>query len=168
MIYNIDITKNKLIFFGTVTLVIIVITLLIDPRVTGVFVTLTIAVITWSLNEWSKRKNDEYKQRETTYLELLKNLSGFYSHSIDEDESIAIKARQEVINQLGLCWLYASDEVINKAAIFLDAVKSSSDEQENSIALGSLILAIRKDLIGKTELKPELFISFIVSPSKKS
>ena len=56
MIYNIDITKNKLILFGTVTLVIIVITLLIDPRVTGVFVTLTIAVITWSLNEWSKRK----------------------------------------------------------------------------------------------------------------
>jgi len=101
-------------------------------------------------------------------LELLKNLKGFYSHSIEEDESIAIESRQEVINQLVLCWLYASDEVIKKAAIFLDTVKSSSDEQENSIALGSLILAIRKDLISKTELKSELFVSFIVSPKKQS
>ena len=153
----------KAVVIGLISLVVILTTLWLDPRVTGLVVTFAIAVITWSLNEWSKRGYDEYKRRENTYLELMRNLRGFYEKAILEDERAAQIARENAIKQLGLCWLYASDEVVLMAGSFLDAVKIEKDQEKLQTALGKPILAIRKDLVGKTVIKPEDFKSFIVT-----
>ena len=49
---------------------------------------------------------------------------------------------------MALCWLYCPDAVIHKAYNFLDhvhtGVKKSDEEKEQ--ALGTFVLAVRKDL----------------------
>jgi len=126
--------------------------------VIGVILTLIGGFVTWYLNERSKRIYEEYKRKEERYSELIKSLRGFYVDSFSKE------LRDQFLNQLNACWMYCPDEVIYKAYTFLLMVhtdnKFSDDEKE--IAVGELILAIRKDLINrkplrKTELKPEDF-----------
>ncbi len=121
----------------------------------GAFV---ISLITWSLNERSKRIYEEYKRKEKKYSKLISALKSFYISSLDK------KLRDEFLNQLNLCWMYCPDGVIIKAYNFLSTVdtnnKSTNEEREK--ALGEFMLSIRKDLIKrkplkKTNLKPENF-----------
>lgn len=126
------------------------------------FVPIAGAVIAWFANEWRKRKWEEYQRKEDRYQELIKSLKGFYVSSWPHEDSKIHK--NNFIDQLNLCWMYCPDEVIHKAYAFIDVVLSgggASDEMRH-LALGELILAIRKDLIyGKvissTNLKPENF-----------
>lgn len=118
------------------------------------------AILTWYLNERSKRSFEEYKRKEERYTELIKSLKGFYSTDFDENK----KLRDEFINQVNLCWLYCPDDVILKAYNFLEKVhkgKKYSQKQKEK-ALGEFILAIRNDLINmkkikETKLDPEDF-----------
>lgn len=127
---------------------------------------LVILAISWLLNEWSKRRHENYIRKEQKYTALLKSLKGFYVHSQSRE------LREEFIDQINQCWLYCPDEVIQKAYAFLEKVhtdvKFSDLEKEKS--LGELVLAIRKDLytqypfknffkdlFKKTKLKPEDF-----------
>ena len=118
-----------------------------------------VALIAWLGNEWRKRQWEEYQRKEARYQELIMALKGFYLSSWNQDESKIMK--NHFIDQLNLCWLYCPDEVILKAYAFIDMIladRTRSDE-EKELTLGELILAIRKDLIGKkvlsrTQLKP--------------
>jgi len=117
-----------------------------------------ISVITWCLNERSKRIYEEYKRKEKKYSKLISALKGFYISSLDKE------LRDEFLNQLNLCWMYCPDEVIIKAYNFLSTIytdKKSTDKEKEE-ALGEFILSIRKDLIKRkplkrTNLKPEDF-----------
>ena len=115
-------------------------------------------LVTWYLNERSKRIYEEYKRKEEKYSGLIRSLRGFYVDSFNKE------LRTEFLNQLNLCWMYCPDEVIHKAYNFLLLVhtdqKHSDEEKEK--AVGAIMLAIRKDLIsrkplGKTNFKPEDF-----------
>jgi Pyruvate/2-oxoacid:ferredoxin oxidoreductase delta subunit len=121
----------------------------------GAFV---ISLITWSLNERSKRIYEEYKRKEEKYSKLIRALRGFYTSSFNKE------LRDEFLNQLNLCWMYCPDDAIIKAYNFLSTVdtnsKSANGEREK--VLGEFMLSIRKDLIKrkplkKTSLKPEDF-----------
>lgn len=125
-----------------------------------VIVTLAGGILTWRLNEKSKRVYEEYQRKEEKYAALIKSVRGFYTTSFEKE------TREEFINQLNLCWMYCSDDVIQKGYKFLETVhtqfgkKYSDKDREN--ALGEFILAIRKDLIDReplkvTHLKPEDF-----------
>lgn len=121
----------------------------------GAFV---ISLITWSLNERSKRIYEEYKRKEGKYSKLIRSLKGFYISSLDKE------LRDEFLNQLNLCWMYCPDEVIIKAYNFLYTVDTNNqfNNKEREKALGEFVLSIRKDLIKrkplkKTNLKPEYF-----------
>jgi hypothetical protein len=115
---------------------------------------IAVVVIGWYLNEKSKRKWEAYKRKEDSYKELIRTLKGFYEGNTDS----ALK--EEFLNQLNLCWLYSSDEVIKSAYSFLNTVHTdknpdtASEEQDNhekEEALSSLVLAMRKDILsGKT------------------
>lgn len=126
--------------------------------VIGAALALIGVLLTWYLNERSKRIYEEYKRKEEKYSELIRSLRGFY------EESSSKELRAEFLNQLNLCWMYCPDEVINKANNFLHMVHTGqkhSDEKKGK-AVGELILAIREDLISrkplkKTTLKPEDF-----------
>ncbi len=126
--------------------------------VIGAVVVLTSAIVTWCLNEKSKRKFEEYKRKEVKYSALIRSLRGFYVDTFNKE------LRNEFLNQLNLCWMYCPDEVIQKAYNFLCTVQTgqqhSDDEKER--AVGELMLAIRLDMINrkplkKTDLLPEDF-----------
>lgn len=117
-----------------------------------------ISLMTWYLNERSKRIYEEYKRKERKYSKLISSLKGFYISSFNKE------LRDEFLNQLNLCWMYCPDEVIIKAYNFLSTVDTNnkSTNKEREKALGEFILSIRKDLIKrkplkKTNLKPEDF-----------
>jgi len=121
----------------------------------GAFV---ISLITWSLNERSKRIYEEYKRKEEKYSKLISSLKGFYISSLDKE------LRDEFLNQLNLCWMYCPDDVIIKAYNFLSTAQTNkkSINKEREKVLGEFMLSIRKDLIKrkplkKTDLKPEDF-----------
>ena len=126
--------------------------------VIGVIITFTGGFVTWYLNERSKRIYEEYKRKEERYSELIKSLKGFYVGSLSKE------LKDEFLNQLNLCWMYCSDEVIYKAYKFLLTVHTGKKypDAEKEEAVGDFILAIRKDLINrkplkKTKLEPKDF-----------
>ena len=86
----------------------------------GIIITLIIGLVTWYLNERSKRVYEEYKRKEEKYSKLICSLKGFYISSLDKE------LRDEFLNQLNLCWMYCSDEVIMKAYNFLSTVHTNS------------------------------------------
>lgn len=123
-----------------------------------------LAIATWYSNEKSKRIQHEYERKEERYKELLCNLRGFYSSLNDA------KLKTEFINQLNLCWLYAPDEVIKKAYQFLGLVHTGtkSNDIEKELAVGELVVEIRKDLMARkivknSSLKPEDFKNLIAN-----
>jgi len=137
-------------------------------QVIVVVLTIIGSLITWRLNEGSKRKHEDYKRREERYVQLLSSLSGFYTTS----ENSVLK--QQFLDELNLCWLYCSDDVITKAYTFIETVKSGQSEpdaEKSRLAFGQFLLTIRKDLlirkaITKTNLTPDVFQ--VLAPSKRS
>jgi len=105
-------------------------------------------IITWSLNQKSNRAYEEYKRKEEKYSALIKSLKGFYVASYSKE------MREEFLDQLNQCWLYCSDEVIEKAYNFLETVHvgSKASEKQQRDLLGELVVAIRVDLISRKTL----------------
>ncbi len=130
-------------------------------------ITLGVGLLTWCLNERSKRVYEEYKRREERYSKLIISLKGFYVSLSDKE--LEKKLKTEFLVQVRLCWMYCPDEVIHKANSFLFMVEADIGrkytDKERDKAVGELILAIRKDLISrkplkKTKLRPEDFKHF--------
>lgn len=124
----------------------------------GTVIVFITGIVTWCLNEKSKRVYEEYKRKEAKYSILIRTLQGFYVDSFNKD------LRNEFLNQLNLCWMYCPDEVIQNAYNFLAMVQTGQEhsDEEKEKAVGELMLSIRKDLINrkplrKTTLKSEDF-----------
>lgn len=116
------------------------------------------SVFLWLLNKSQERKHEEYLRKEKRYDTLIKKLSGFYVGSESKQQ------KDDFIKEGNLCWLYCPDEVIQKIYNFLSKVKVGEDykDEEKEVAVGDLMLAIRKDLISrkivkKTNLKAKDF-----------
>lgn len=121
-------------------------------------VALLVATISWLLNEWSKRRHEDYIRKEQRYSALLKSLKGFYVQSQDRE------LKEEFISQFNQCWLYCPDKVIQKGCNFLNTVHTDikANDLERRNALGELVLEIRRDLyirhlFRKTKLKSHDF-----------
>ncbi|MEX2281632.1 MAG: hypothetical protein WEE89_03985 [Gemmatimonadota bacterium] len=106
-------------------------------------------VIAWFVNESRKRSWEEYQRKEERYRELLRTSRGFY---VGQEDSL-LKAA--FLEQIALCWLYCPDEVIRKAYVFLEAVKtgSNSTTQQRDAAFGDFVAAIRADLLSRKLVK---------------
>lgn len=117
-----------------------------------------IAVMAWSLNENAKLEWAQYTRKEESYKRLLESSRGFYSSTNNA------QLRQNFLDELNQCWLYAPDEVIKKGYSFLDTVHKGSGktEEEQQRAMGEFVVAIRIDLLSreiikKTTLSPKDF-----------
>ena len=108
-----------------------------------------IAIIAWSLNENAKSRWEQYSRKEASYRILLESTQGFYSGTLDA------KLRQNFLNELNKCWLYAPDDVIKNGYIFLYSVQKDSGktEEEQKQALGEFIVSIRNDLLSRKVVK---------------
>lgn len=114
---------------------------------------LLIAIFVWHLNQNSQRQWEQYKRKEESYKELVRNLRGFYVDFEDRE------LKQKFIEQVNLCWLYAPDDVIERAYDFLNSVYSGSGvtQEHHKIAVGELMVTIRKDMLsGKIVQKTDL------------
>lgn len=107
------------------------------------FLPLVGAVVAWFLNERRRRAWEEYLRKEERYRELLRTLTGFYSHAADPD------IRQQFLEEYKRCWLYCSDDVIRAAnaaiEVMVEATTVPMDARRERI--GEFVLAIRRDLL---------------------
>jgi Pyruvate/2-oxoacid:ferredoxin oxidoreductase delta subunit len=121
-----------------------------------VVVPVATVVLGWYLNERSKRAHErntlaweQYKRKEVHYKELLRTSTGFYVATHNTE------LKNEFLEQLKLCWLYAPDEVITTAYDFLETVHTGAQktETEKEHAFGAFVAAIRKDLLSPAIVK---------------
>lgn len=113
------------------------------------FVPLAGGVVGWLVNERRKREAEEYLRKEERYKSLLLSLRGFYEGA----ENLQLK--QEFVNQLALCWLYCSDEMILLAYRFVATMKPERQAiaDEKHAALSALIGEIRRDLLSRRAVR---------------
>ncbi|MFL5814667.1 MAG: hypothetical protein ACJ763_13920 [Bdellovibrionia bacterium] len=124
----------------------------------GTILTVLVSLAIWTLTQRANRMAQERMRREERYQALLDSLRGFYVSSYDQS------LRSEFLRQLNLAWMYCPDAVIKVAYEFLETVRDQKKvkDEEKELALGRLVLAIRKDMasgkiLKKTNLSPEDF-----------
>lgn len=114
----------------------------------AVIVPLGGAIVVWCLNEWGKRRWENFKRKEERYLTLLRSLRGFYVASQNAEQ------KERFIEEIRLTWLYCPDEVIRAGNAFLAAVsaETTSSPQEMERALAVFVITLRRDLNRSTNL----------------
>lgn len=118
----------------------------------------------WYLNERSKREAARYRRKERRYQGLLAAFSRAFYVGAPAGEARS-QARQRFLDELNLAWIYCPDHVIRAANVFLDTVRIGTDaaEGQRETASRAFILALRRDLLGSTELRAEEF--FVGTPN---
>ena len=98
----------------------------------------------------SKRDEAILKYKEEKYSNLLVLLQGFFGTTANS------KIKKEFFEEQYKSWLYSSDEVteaINKMIqLVIESDGKNPNPEEDRKAVGNIIVAIRKDLLGKTTL----------------
>jgi hypothetical protein len=98
----------------------------------------------------SKRDEAILKYKEEKYSNLLVLLQGFVGATANS------KTKKEFFEEQYKSWLYSSDEVteaINKMIqLVIELDGKNPNPEEGRKAVGNIIVAIRKDLLGKTTL----------------
>ena len=118
-----------------------------EALIAGLFAIL-VAGISWSFNEYARRRTESYIRREKRYQRLVKLLRGFYEGGADA------RQREAFLVELNLCWLYCPDVVIRRSYVLMDSVStgSTSTSEQRHLAAGDMLDAIRRDLCGSTLL----------------
>ena len=105
------------------------------------------AIFAWLANERSKARSEQLQRKEERYKELIRCAKGFYVQTTDRT------LKSQFIDQVGLCWLYAPDDVIQKVDAFFSTIHAQrsapASDAEKEQALGELMLAIRKDMLSR-------------------
>ncbi len=90
------------------------------------------------------------KFREEKYSNLLILLQGFVGNTANSE------TKKKFFDEQYKSWIYSSDEVIiatNKlVSLVIDSRGQESDHNAGRKAIGDIVLAMRKDLLGKTNL----------------
>ncbi len=122
----------------------------------GLILAIATAFITSILTYYftSKSRKDEaiIRFREEKYSKLLNLLEGFVG------ETASAETKRAFFKEQHESWLYTSDEVTKTINHMLELVKDSADvihAEEDPI--GNIVLAMRKDLLGKTNLSADDF-----------
>ena len=119
-----------------------------------IVVPVAMIVIGWYLNERSKRATErerlvweQFTRKENGYRKLLEASKGFTVGVAD-----AKKLKEQFLAELQLCWLYASDEVIQTAYAFLDSVKkgSGTTAQQRKDTFAKFVASLRSDILSRS------------------
>ena len=90
------------------------------------------------------------KFKEEKYSNLLIHLQGFVG------DTTSYKGKKMFFEEQYKSWIYASDEVIvatnNMIQLVIDSQGKTPDKEEGRKAVGNIVLAMRKDLLGRTKL----------------
>lgn len=98
----------------------------------------------------SKKFEAVLKFREEKYSNLLILLQGFVG------ESANYETKKRFFDEQYKSWIYSSDEVViainNLVKLVIDSKGQEPDRDAGRKAIGDIVLAMRKDLLGKTKL----------------
>lgn len=100
----------------------------------------------------SKSKKDEAitKFKEEKYANLIIALQGFVGNSV------STHTKKEFFEEQYKSWLYSSDEVVlsvnELVNLLITEQGKAPNPEEGRKVVGNIILAMRKDLLGKTDL----------------
>lgn len=124
--------------------------LIVLPIITG----LGGSYLTYYLTQRSKRNEAILKFKEEKYANLLILLQGFVGRTAKADTKRAFFAEQYK------SWLYSSDEVVKAINSMVNRLLNVPKGQfipdgENDV--GNIVLAMRKDMLGKTKLSSRDF-----------
>jgi hypothetical protein len=125
----------------------------------GLFIPLIAGIIgsylTYYFTNKSKRNESIIKFKEEKYSKLLLKLQGFVGSTTDG------KTKREFFEEQYQSWLYCSDEVVEAINYLINLVIENKGKapnpEEGRKAVGNVVLAMRKDLLGKTSLDYKAF-----------
>lgn len=111
------------------------------------------SALTYFFGKKSKRNESALKYKEEQYAKLLVKLQGFVGQTADS------QTKREFFEEQYKSWLYCSDEVIVAINNMVSLVKNGGtpDPIEGRKAVGNIVVAMRKDLYGKTKLEFDAF-----------
>ncbi len=125
--------------------------LIIFPLLSGVIS----AWITYLFTARSRKDEVMLKFKEEKYANLLTLLQGFVGRTTSGD------LKRKFFEELYRSWLYSSDNVViainEMVALLIKERGNTPDPKKGKKIIGNIVLEIRKDLLGKTNLKSEDF-----------
>lgn len=109
--------------------------------------------LTYYLTQKSKRNEAILKFKEEKYANLLILLQGFVGLTAKPD------TKRSFFTEQYKSWLYSSDDVVKAIndmvnQVLITQVDKRAADQD---AIGRIVLAMRKDMLGKTKLSPKDF-----------
>jgi len=113
----------------------------------------------------SKKSEMIVKFKEEKYVNLLVLLQGFIGTTASVD------MKRKFFEEQYKSWLYCSDDVVkainNMVRLIMTSRGLVPDPEEGRKAVGNIILAMRKDLLGKTKLDYSNFVYTDVIEDKR-
>lgn len=114
------------------------------------------AFLTYYLTMKSSRSESIIRFKEEKYANLLVLLKGFVGKTASGD------LKRKFFEEQYKSWLYCSDDVVrainNMVKIVIDSRGQMPDALKGRQAVGEIVQAMRKDLLGKTNLSFNDFI----------
>ncbi len=113
------------------------------------------SALTYVYGVKSKQSEAALRSKEEQYAKLLVKLQGFVGQTANAH------TKKEFFEEQYKSWLYSSDEVIeainSMVALVKDSRGQNPDPEEGRRAIGNIVLAMRKDLYGKSKLTHDDF-----------
>ncbi|MCE5185123.1 MAG: hypothetical protein LLF76_03245 [Planctomycetaceae bacterium] len=98
----------------------------------------------------SKRQESIFKFKEEKYSNLLILLQGFVGKTVNGN------TKRKFFDEQYRSWLYSSDEVVRAinymVKLVIDSKGSAPEQDVGRKAVGDIVLAMRRDLMEKTDL----------------
>ncbi len=112
--------------------------------------------LTYLFANRTKREESILKYKEEKYANLLVLLQGFVGSTSTSE------TKRKFFEEQYKSWIYSSDEVIKAinemVKLVIDSKGNTPDAQQGRKVIGTIVLAMRKDLNEKTQLKFSDFI----------
>lgn len=128
----------------------------IIEKLLPVFTLIVGSYLTYLFGIKGKREDAARKYKEEQYAKLLVTLQGFVGVTTNG------KTKKEFFEEQYKGWLYYSDEVVEAINHMVRLVISNKggdpDPLEGRKAVGNIVVAMRNDLRGKTNLKYDSFV----------
>ncbi len=126
---------------------------MIENAISLILIALTGSYLTYFFTKKTKRDEAIIKYKEEKYSNLLILLQGFVGSTSNTE------TKKKFFEEQYKSWLYCSDEVVISINHMVQLViKSEMSREEGKKAVGNIVLAMRKDLLGKTDLNFSNFV----------
>lgn len=111
--------------------------------------------LTFRFTSWAKRDESIIRFKEEKYAKRLVKLQGFVG------TTASTQLKREFFEEQYQSWLYASDDVVLQINALVRLVQENqntpSDPEVNLKTVGDVVLAMRRDLLKKTNLDYKAF-----------